>query len=91
MRALATSRVLRQEHGPYGVQQARNLYNALTCDKGTPSAVFLHGRPLFFTVRRYRNKGWAILLPAAAVIAEPQVVAIFIGLKVFVAGHVSPL
>ena len=53
--------------------------------------VFLHGRPLFFTVRRYRNKGWAILLPAAAVIAEPQVVVVIIGFKVFVAGRASPL
>jgi hypothetical protein len=53
--------------------------------------VFPQGRPLFCTVRRCRNKGWAILLPAAAVIAEPRVVVVIIGLKVFVAGRVSPL
>ena len=73
------------------MQQARNLYNALTCDKGTPSVVFPQGRLLFCTVRRCRNKEWAILLPAAAVIAELQVVVIIIGFKVFVAGPASPL
>ncbi|EHK02543.1 hypothetical protein HRED_01344 [Candidatus Haloredivivus sp. G17] len=91
MRAGAVSRLLRQEAGPYGVQQARNLHNARKCDGGTPSVVFPQGRPLFCTVRRCRNKGWAILLPAAAVIAEPRVVVVIIGLKVFVAGRVSPL
>ncbi len=35
------------------------------------------------------NKGWAIRVPAAAVIPEPQVVTAFIGLKGFVAGLIS--
>ena len=73
------------------MQQARNLYNARKCDKGTPSAVFPQGRPLFRTVRKYGNKGWARLLPAAAVIAAPRVVVVIIGLKVFVAGRASLL
>jgi len=38
VRARARRRYLRQDTGPYGAQQARNLYTARQCDKGTPSA-----------------------------------------------------
>jgi len=79
--------ILRHESRHYGVQQARNLYNAFTCDKGTWSALAL--LELLFTVNRWANKGWVIQVPAAAVIPEAQVMATIIGSKASVAGLVS--
>ena len=38
MRVVARRGTLRYWSQPYGVQQARNLYNARKCDKGIPSA-----------------------------------------------------
>lgn len=38
VRARARRWILRHESRPYGAQQARKLYNARKCDKGTPSA-----------------------------------------------------
>jgi len=75
---------LRYWSQPYGVQQARNLYNARKCDKGTPSAYVLHR--LLPRVNILANKWWARLVPAAAVTPAPQVAIIFIGSKAFVAG-----
>ena len=44
---------------------------------------------LLSSVRISANKWWAIPVPAAAVIPEPQVVTMFIGSKASVAGLVS--
>ncbi len=44
---------------------------------------------LLRTLKRYANKGWARLVPAAAVIPAAQVGLSFIGSKISVAGFVS--
>ena len=46
---------------------------------------------LLLYVKSIKNKGWARLVPAAAVIPAAQVGATFIGSKAFVAGSVNPL
>ena len=80
--------ILRHESRHYGVQQARNLYNAFTCDKGIRSAPAL--LELLLTENGWANKGWVIQVPAAAVIPEAQVIAAIIGSKAPVAGSASP-
>ncbi len=79
--------LLRHEGRSYGTQQARNLSNALACEKGTLSGYTLYN--LFFYLDSKRNKWWAIQVPAAAVIPEPRMVITIIGSKVSVAGLVS--
>ncbi len=71
------------------MQQARNLYNARKCDKGTPSAHVKHG--LLPSVNSLENKWWVRLVPAAAVTPAPRVGTTFIGLKASVAGHANLL
>ena len=71
------------------MQQARKLYNARKCDRATLRA-YPQGR-LFLCIVSIKNKWWARLVPAAAVIPAPQVEIIIIGSKVFVAGRVSLL
>ena len=44
---------------------------------------------LLSSVRSLANKGWARLVPAAAVTPAPLVVITFIGSKAFVAGLVN--
>ena len=79
--------ILRHESRHYGVQQARKLYNALTCDRGIRSDSALLN--LLLILNRWANKGWAIRVPAAAVIPEARVIATIIGSKASVAGFVS--
>ncbi len=90
--------ILRHESRYYGTQQARNLYTAFTCDKGTWSAPAL--LELLPTENRWVNKGWVIRVPiamraergqahAAAVIPEAQVMAAIIWSKAPVAGSAS--
>jgi hypothetical protein len=79
---------LRHESRPYGAQQARKLYNAGNCDKGTPSA---RTRGLFRCLKHIWRKGRARPVPAAAVIPAARVVTTIIGLKASVAGLLSPL
>ena len=69
------------------MQQARNLYNARKCDKGTLSDDAMHH--LLLRANISENKWWAIPVPAAAVTQEPQVAATFIGPKASVAGFVN--
>jgi len=71
------------------VQQARNLYNARKCDKGTLSALPLVR--LFLRVKIFWNKWWARLVPAAAVTPAPLVVTTIIGPKASVAGLINLL
>ena len=71
------------------MQQARNLYNARKCDKGTLSAHEFHG--LLSRVNILENKWWVRLVPAAAVTPAPQVVIVIIGPKASVAGLVNLL
>ncbi len=84
LREVARRGTLRYWFQPYGVQQARNLYNARKCDKGILSAHALHG--LFSRVNILKNKWWVRLVPAAAVTPAPQVATAFIGPKASVAG-----
>jgi hypothetical protein len=79
--------ILRHESRYYGMQQARNLYNAFTCDKGIRSAPAM--LELLPTVNRSENKGWVIRVPAAAVIPEARVMAPIIWSKAPVAGSIS--
>jgi predicted phage tail protein len=78
---------LRHESRSYGTQQARNLYNSLTRDKGTRSALAL--QELLPSENGKANKGWVRRVPAAAVIPAAQVMATVIGSKAFVAGLAS--
>jgi hypothetical protein len=71
------------------VQQARKLYNARKCDKGTLSAHALRG--LLPKVNTLANKWWVRPVPASAVTPAPQVAIVFIGPKASVAGLVNPL
>ncbi len=71
------------------MQQARNLYNARKCDKGTLSAHVMHG--LLPKVNTLANKWWERLVPAAAVTPAPRVATMFIGPKASVAGFVNLL
>ncbi len=80
---IALRRNLRHYSEPYGVQQARNLYNARKCDKGIPSVHIPYA--LFWSVKSFRNKGWVRLVPAAAVKLASQVAVTIAGLKAFVA------
>ncbi len=89
MRVVARRGTLRYWSQPYGVQQARNLYNARKCDKGIPRAHALHG--LLLSVNSLTNKWWVRLVPAAAVTPAPRVVTTIIGPKASVAGLVSLL
>ena len=89
MKVVARRGTLRYWSQPYGVQQARNLYNARKCDKGIPSAQALLG--LLPCVNIMANKWWERLVPAAAVTPAPRVVVTFIGPKAFVAGLVNSL
>ncbi len=89
MRVVAQRGNLRHCSQPYGVQQARNLYNARKCDKGILSAHALHG--LLSLLKPMANKWWVRLVPAAAVTPAPQVGIAIIGPKASVAGPVSPL
>jgi hypothetical protein len=89
MRVVARRGTLRYWSQPYGVQQARNLYNARKCDKGILSAHALHG--LLPRVNILENKWWVRLVPAAAVTPAPRVVTTFIGPKASVAGLINLL
>ncbi len=89
MRVVARTGTLRYWSQPYGVQQARNLYNARKCDKGIPSAHVLH--ELLLSVNSLANKWWVRLVPAAAVTPAPRVVTTFIGPKASVAGLINLL
>jgi hypothetical protein len=89
MRVVARRGTLRYWSQPYGVQQARNLYNARKCDKGIPSAQALLG--LLPCVNSMANKWWERLVPAAAVTPAPRVAITFIGPKASVAGFVNLL
>ncbi len=89
MRVVARRGTLRYWSQPYGVQQARNLYNARKCDRGIPSAQALLG--LLLSVNSLANKWWERLVPAAAVTPAPQVAIAFIGPKASVAGFVNLL
>ncbi len=71
------------------MQQARNLYNARKCDKGTLSALLLV--KLLPYVKSMANKWWVRQVPAAAVTPAPQVVITFIGPKASVAGLINLL
>ena len=87
MRVVARRGTLRYWSQPYGVQQARNLYNARKCDKGTLSALLLVG--LLPYVKSMANKWWVRQVPAAAVTPAPQVAIVVIGPKASVAGPVN--
>ena len=50
------------------------------------SGVLFFLEQLLSTAKRWRNKDWARLVPAAAVIPAVQVATIFIRSKAFVAG-----
>ena len=89
LREVARRGTLRNWSQPYGVQQARNLYNARKCDKGILSAHTLYG--LLPSVNNLENKWWVRLVPAAAVTPAPQVATTFIGPKASVAGKVNLL
>ena len=89
MRVVARRGTLRYWSQPYGVQQARNLFNARKCEKGIPSAQVLPG--LLLSVNSLANKGWERLVPAAAVTPAPRVGIAIIGPKASVAGFVDPL
>ncbi len=84
MRVGASRCPLRHEDRAYGSQQARKLSNACKREKGTLSAYAQH--KLLPSLESLANKGWAIRVPAAAVIPEPRMVITIIGLKAFVAG-----
>ncbi len=84
MRVVARRGTLRYWFQPYGVQQARNLYNARKCDRGIPSAYAL--RRLLPYENSMANKQWARLVPAAAVTPALQVAIAIIGPKASVAG-----
>ncbi len=85
MRAGALRWTLRQWSRPYEAQQARNLYHARKCDKVTRSAQ-RETLGCYRCVDNPMRKERARLVPAAAVKPALQVVGIFIGLKVSVAG-----
>ena len=89
MRVVARRGTLRYWSQPYGVQQARNLYNARKCDKGIQSAYTLYR--LLPKLNPLANKWWERLVPAAAVTPAPQVAIAIIGPKASVAGLVNPL
>ena len=80
---------LRHESRHYGVQQARNLFNALTGERGTWSVPAL--QEFLPSVNRRENKGRAIRVPAATVIPEARVMLTIIGSKASVAGLISSL
>ena len=79
---------LRHESRFYGTQQARNLFNLLTQEKGIWSVLAL--QELLLSVKRRVNKGWVTRVPAAAVIPGAQVMTTIIGSKASVAGLTSP-
>ncbi len=87
LREVARRGTLRNWSQPYGVQQARNLYNARKCDKGILSAHATHG--LLSRVNILMNKWWVRLVPAAAVTPAPRVATTFIGPKASVAGSIN--
>ncbi len=89
MRVVARRGILRYSSQPYGVQQARKLYNARKCDKGIQSAYAL--RRLLPSLNSLENKWWVRLVPAAAVTPAPRVGVAFIGPKASVASFVSLL
>ncbi len=89
VRARARRWILRHESRPYGVQQARKLYNAGNSDKGTSSAE-IQFRLSLCQKTRY-SKGRARPVPAAAVTQAARVVTAIIGSKGSVAGLVSLL
>ena len=89
MRVGARRGTLRYWSQPYGVQQARNLFNARKREKGIPSAQVLLG--LLPSVKSLANKGWERLVPAAAVTPAPRVGITIIGSKASVAGFVNAL
>ena len=80
---------LRHESRYYGTQQARNLFNAFTGERGTWSVSAL--QKLLPSENRKENKGRAIRVPAATVIPEARVMVGFIGSKASVAGSTSSL
>ena len=80
---------LRHESRYYGTQQARNLFNALTSERGTWSVLALQELLLYENSRE--NKDRAIRVPAATVIPEVRVMFTIIGSKAPVAGLVSSL
>ena len=88
MRVVAQRWGLRHGPRPYGAQQARKLRNGRKPDGGIPSARTLYG--LFGSVNGFWNKGWARLVPAAAVTPAALVVSALIGSKAPVAGLESP-
>ena len=80
--------ILRHESRYYGTQQARNLFNLLTRERGNRSALAL--QELLLSEKRKVNKGWVTRVPATAVIPGARVMAAIIGSKAFVAGLTSP-
>ena len=76
VRAGARRGTLRYWSQPYGVQQARNLYNARKCDKGILSAHAQHG--LLPRVNTLENKWWVRLVPAGAVTPAPRVAIVYL-------------
>jgi hypothetical protein len=79
---------LRHESRYYGTQQARNLFNSLTREKGSRSALAL--QELLPSENGTANKEWVRRVPATAVIPALRVMATIIGPKASVAGLVSP-
>ena len=80
---------LRHESRTYGSQQERNLFNALTGERGTWSVSAM--QKLLPSENRRVNKGRAIRVPAATVIPEARVMVAIIGSKASVAGLISSL
>ena len=88
MRVEAQRWTLRHKSRYYGTQQARNLCNLFTQDKGIWSVFAL--QELLLSEKRKANKGWVRRVPAATVIPAARVMAMIIGSKASVAGLTSP-
>ena len=80
---------LRHKFQLYGVQQGGKFSNVRKNERGIQSASQFER--LLSTLKRWANKDWARLVPAAAVIPAVRVVATFIRSKTFVAGFASSL
>jgi hypothetical protein len=78
---------LRHESRFYGTQQLRNLFNALTSERGIWSALAM--QELLLSENRKENKGWVTRVPATAVIPGARVMVAIIWFKAFVGGLVS--
>ncbi len=87
MKVRAPRCFLRHESRSYGTQQARNLSNGLTVEKGILSDYTMYS--LLLCLNRKANKRWVRRVAAAAVIPAPRVVTTIIGFKASVAGLAS--